>query len=324
MKILLTRLSSMGDLIHTLPAIDDLSRFCPEIELHWMCETGFTDIAQLHPFVKKAIPMNWRKWRKHIGSTTTWQQLQQLRQTLRQEKYDFVLDSQSLLKSAIFSKLADAPIYGLDWNSAREPLASLAYQKTFTVPKGKNAIWRNRQLFAQIFQYEPAEQTHFGAVIPSEVRVKALPTAYHIALHATSRDSKLWPENDWYTLLNQLFEQDGLPVLLPWGNEQERQRAERIAKHVPSARICPPVSLLQAAYILNHAKIIIGVDTGLLHLANALDKPIVGIYTDSDPNKTGVQPSNWAINLGNVGIIPSINEVFQAALHIQNNDKTNI
>ena len=113
-------------------------------------------------------------------------------------------------------------------------------------------------------------------------------------------------------VLQKLHDHSGLPVYLPWGNAAEKARAETIAARLPFARVCAKLSLLQAAWLLDKADGIVGVDTGLLHLANALDKPVVGIYTDTDPLKTGVQESAWAKNLGNAGCIPSVDEVYQA------------
>ena len=139
-----------------------------------------------------------------------------------------------------------------------------------------------------------------------------MPDRYHVALHATSRDSKLWASENWHALLTQLHETDHLPVLLPWGNDSERARAQAIAAQLPFAQVCPPLTLLQAAHLLAHAQAIIGVDTGLLHLANATNRPTIGIYTDSNPAKTGVQESPWAVNLGGIGQPPSVSEVFNA------------
>ena len=127
MKILLVRLSSMGDLIHTLPAVEDLARQCPEVELHWLCEAGFADIARLHPFVKKVHVMKWRQWRKHLFQAETWREIGRLKTDLQAESFDFVLDSQGLIKSACFAKMAKSTIYGLDKHSARESLAAFAY-----------------------------------------------------------------------------------------------------------------------------------------------------------------------------------------------------
>ena len=314
MKILLVRLSSMGDLIHTLPAIEDLARQCPDVELHWLCEAGFADIARLHPFVKKIHVMKWRQWRKHLFQSETWQEIGRLKQTLRQEAFDFVLDSQGLIKSACFAKMVKSPIYGLDKNSTREGLAALAYAKKYAVPKGKNAVWRNRELFAQVFEYAMPETQVFGLTVPEAGRLKNLEQPYYAALHATSRDSKLWPVENWRVLLQKLNEEQQCNVYLPWGNEAEKARAEQIADELPFAIVCDKISLLQAAYLLKHAVGIVGVDTGLLHLANALEKPVVGIYTDTDPIKTGVQVSPIAKNLGNIGQIPSADLVYQTLM----------
>ena len=314
MKILLVRLSSMGDLIHTLPAIEDLARQCPDVELHWLCEAGFADIARLHPFVKKIHVMKWRQWRKHLFQVETWREIGRLKQVLRQEAFDFILDSQGLIKSACFAKMAKSPIYGLDKNSAREGLSALAYAKTYAVPKGKNAVWRNRELFAQVFGYAMPETQVFGLTVPEAGRLKNLEQPYYAALHATSRDSKLWPVENWRALLQKLNEEQQCNVYLPWGNETEKTRAEQIADGLPFAIVCDKMNLLQAAYLLKHAVGIVGVDTGLLHLANALEKPVVGIYTDTDPIKTGVQVSAVAKNLGNIGQIPTADLVYQTLM----------
>ena len=222
MKILLVRLSSMGDLIHTLPAVEDLARQCPDVELHWLCEAGFADIARLHPFVKKVHVMKWRQWRKHLFQAETWREIGRLKTDLQAESFDFILDSQGLIKSACFAKMAKSPIYGLDKHSARESLAALVYSKTFAVPKGKNAVWRNRELFAQAFGYTMPETQVFGLLVPESGRLKNLQSPYYVALHATSRDSKLWPVEHWHALLKKLNEEQQCNVYLPWGNETEK------------------------------------------------------------------------------------------------------
>ena len=310
MKVLLVRLSSMGDLIHTLPAIDDLSRMRPDVELHWLSEAGFADIARLPPFVRQVHTMRWRQWRKQLSAPDTWREMNRLRIGLQRNKFDVVLDSQGLLKSAAFSKIANVPIKGLNFQSAREPWAALLYNQTFQVDKRGNAVWRNRMLFAQTFGYSLPQTMSFGVVVPESAHINGLPERFHVALHATSRDSKLWPLNHWLELLTRLNGQDGAAVMLPWGNDVEKKRAEAIAANLPFAIVCERLDLLQAAYLLDRADSVIGVDTGLLHLANALDKPLVGIYTDTDPVKTGVQTSAWAQNIGGVGQMPTVDAVY--------------
>lgn len=315
MKVLLVRLSSMGDLIHTLPAITDLAQHRPDIELHWLCETAFADIARLHPFVQKVHEMSWRQWRKQLLKSNTIKQITNLKQQLKLENFDLIIDSQGLIKSALFARMAKAPIYGLDKNSAREPLATTFYQQQFIVNKDQDAVWRNRQLFAQAFGYITKDKADFGIQSSLSGSLKTnFPSDYFVALHATSRDDKLWPLDHWLDLLTQLHEHDDIEVLLPWGNETERIRAQTIANKLPFAQVCPKLTLLEAAKMLANARAVIGVDTGLLHLANATDTPVVGIYTASDPNKTGVQPSLWATNLGGIGKIPEVSCVYMAVL----------
>ena len=313
MNILLLRLSSMGDLIHTLPAIEDLSKHRPDIQLDWMCEAGFADIARLHPFVKRVIPMRWRYWRKHLLQVETKNEIMALRNTLIGRDYRFSVDSQGLLKSALFGKMAHAPILGYDKHSIREPLASKFYKQTFAVSRQANAIWRNRELFAQIFQYEfAADEVVFGAKVPSDVSKPVEDTDYIVALHATSQDEKLWPETMWWELFERLHAETGQVIYLPWGNNQERGRAEKWAAKFNYVKLSPKLTLLQAARLLEDAQAIIGVDTGLLHLANALNKPTVGIYLHSNPALTGVQESAISTNVGDVGNCPSVDTVFNA------------
>lgn len=311
-KQLLVRLSSMGDLIHTLPAITDLSRHRPELELHWLCETAFADIARLHPFIKQVHTMSWRSWRKQLFQSATWQEINQLKNNLQSYQFEQIIDSQGLIKSALFAKMANAPIVGLDKQSAREPFAAHFYTQTFAVKKGEDAVWRNRQLFAQIFDYPLENSPDFGVVVPPEVSgsLQDLPNDYYVALHATSRDSKLWLQDNWLNLFNKIYEQDGCPILLTWGNETEKARSEQMAAALPFVRVCPKLNLLQAADLLAKSRAVVGVDTGLLHLANAVNVPLVGIYTDSDPVKTGVQVSDWARNIGGIGQMPTVDEVF--------------
>ena len=315
MKILLVRMSSMGDLVHTLPAIEDLSLARPDIELHWLCEESFADIARLHPFVKQIHTLQWRAWRKKIVSRETISAIGCLKKSLSSQRFDFVLDSQGLIKSAAFAKFAHAPIYGLDKHSAREPFASHFYRQKYFVERHRNAVWRNRKLFSQVFGYAFDEnKVIFGARLPESdlLPISSEMPHYHIALTATSADKKLWAEENWRTLFMLMHQKDGLPILLPFGNLAEEERANRIANGLPFVSLCDKMTLLQAAAVLANAQSIIGVDTGLLHLANAFNRPTIGIYTATDPAKTGVIESQTAQNIGNIGTTPSTEEVFQA------------
>ena len=155
-RMLLIRTSSMGDLVHTLPALTDLAARFPALKIDWLAEEGFADIARLHPAVDKVIPLALRRWRKALWKTSTWREFACMRAELNAEHYDVVLDSQGLLKSAVLGKLVrDGPLVGYDARSIREPLASRLYHKTYAVSREQDAVSRNRLLFGQAFGYVP-------------------------------------------------------------------------------------------------------------------------------------------------------------------------
>ena len=311
-KILLVRTSSMGDLVHTLPAVTDLARHFPHWRIDWLAEEAFAEIARLHPAVDKVWACAVRRWRKRLYMPAVWQEISHLRQQLATEHYQVVVDAQGLLKSAVLGRWAAGDVMvGFDRNSIREPVASYFYQKGYPVSRGLGAVLRNRMLLARAFGYQIDEnKVDFGLAalqLPSVPELSTTP--YCVALTATSRPSKEWPETHWLTLAESLYHQYGWRCVLPWGNEKERERAERLAQQMPAAFVPPRLSLTEAAALLSHAACVVGVDTGLSHLANALDKPLVALYTDTDPAKTGVIPSLRARNLGGVGQLPTPHEV---------------
>lgn len=311
MNVLIVRTSSMGDLIHTWPAITELVRHYPNLKISWLAEENFSEIAALHPAVDHVIPLAWRRWRRNLFSVSTWKEIRALRRQLRSTHWDLVIDSQGLLKSAIPARLTGAPLAGYSWSSIREPLASLLYSKRYVVSRNQSAVERNRQLFARIFGYSTDGNAKFG--IQNGERACWLPEArYAVLLHATSRASKEWPETSWIALGRQLAAERGLRSVLLWGNQVEKQRAERLASAIPDAVLAPRLGLKQAASVLGHAAAVIGVDTGLTHLANALDVPLVAIYTDTDPAKTGVIETAFAVNVGGIDQLPDVKQVCSA------------
>jgi heptosyltransferase-1 len=304
MNVLIVRTSSMGDLIHTLPAVTELKSHYPNIRLSWLAEENFADIPRLHPAIAAVVKFPWRRWRKGLLSAGNWREMSALRQQLRGGDWDLVVDAQGLLKSALPARMSKAPLAGFDWNSAREPLASLLYHKRYRVDRALSAVERNRRLFARVFGYEVSGPPRFG--IDRGERPQWAPAEpYVVFLHATSRDSKLWPEDHWIALGRHL----GQAICLPWGNATEYARAQRLAAALPLAQIAPRMELREAAGLLGHARAVVGVDTGLTHLANALDVPLAALYTDTDPGLTGVVETAHAANLGHAGACPTVDEV---------------
>lgn len=285
MRLLLVKLSSLGDVIHTLPALTDAHTAVPGLEVTWVVEEAYQQMPCWHPAVTQVIPVALRRWRKtplrawRAGAWT------QLRQQLRAQPYDLILDAQGLLKSAWVASQARGPRAGLDRHSAREPLASLLYQHRYPVAWGLHAVLRLRQLLAQALSYTlPATAPDFSLHCPPDPRWLG-PQPYLVFLHATAWSSKQWPEVAWHALL-ALAQAAQFRVLLPWGNEIERRRAEVLAAG-GNATVLPRLSLDELAGLLAGAAGVVGVDTGLMHLAAALGRPGVGLYGATGPVLTG-------------------------------------
>lgn len=312
MRILIVKTSSLGDVVHALPAITDLRRAFPKTPIDWCVEENFTAIPRLHPAVDKIIPVAIRRWRKQLLRAQTWREIRQFRDTLRAEKYDAVIDLQGLLKSAVIARQADGPRVGYAAESAREPIAARFYDADFAIPKKIHAVERNRWLVAASLELPQDIPLDYG-VSATPLQADWLPAApYLVLLTATSRDDKLWPESHWLTLGKLLHEQ-GVQVVLPAGSAAERERAARLAAGIPAAVAAPALSLEALAGLFAGSIGAIGVDTGLTHLAAALGRPVVAIYTATDPGLTGVLSAAPFQNLGGAGKLPSALEVAQTA-----------
>ncbi|RRJ82360.1 lipopolysaccharide heptosyltransferase RfaC [Aestuariirhabdus litorea] len=288
MRVLLVKTSSMGDVIHALPALTDaLARF-PDLKVDWVVEEGFAEIPGWHPAVDRVIPVSIRRWRKQWLKSFFSGEIKAFRAELTRERYDRVIDAQGLLKSAWITRQARGLTCGMDRNSAREPVASHFYKKSFPVARQQHAVERIRQLFAQALEYPvPTEVGAFGVqreqFLP-EVVTEDKP--YVVFLHGTTRDDKHWPEPYWQTLCGMMAHR-GYQIRLPWGNERERQRAEAIARITPAATVLPRLSLAEIATQLVGASGAVAVDTGLGHLAAALAVPTVSLYGPTSPDLIG-------------------------------------
>ncbi|MHB8352939.1 MAG: lipopolysaccharide heptosyltransferase I [Burkholderiales bacterium] len=310
-KILIIKTSSLGDVVHALPAVSDIARHCPDIAVDWMVEASFSAIPALHPAVQRIIPVATRRWRNAPFSGDTRHALATLRRTLRDGAYDLTLDLQGLIKSALLGWLVPAHRMGYSWSSAREPLATLAYQERFAIPWGLHAVERNRLLAAQALGYAPDPEVRYGLKLPSAPPDWAPTEPYVVLLHATSRPHKEWPENYWIELGVRLHQQ-GLRAIIPGGSTIERDRAARLAGRIPSAIAAPALNLAALAALLAHARCVVGVDTGLSHLATALNRPVVAIFTATRPEDTGVYGSPLAVNCGGKKQMPSVETVLRA------------
>ena len=284
MRVLLIKTSSLGDLIHSFPALSDARRALPGIRFDWVVEESFAEVPAWHPAVAEVIPIALRRWRRNWRKAWRSGELKTLRARLRQTRYDLVLDAQGLIKSALPALLAQGPHAGLDRASAREPLSALFYRHRYPVARGQHAIARVRQLFAQALGY-PTPGTpvdyglHFSHVHDAAVRRLVL-------LHGTTWPSKHWPEQYWAELAH-VAAADGFEVVLPWGDPDDRLRAERIIQSAAAGELLPRQDLTGLARTLAAASGVVGVDSGLAHLAAAVGTPAITLYGPTRTDLTG-------------------------------------
>jgi heptosyltransferase-1 len=303
-RVLLIKTSSLGDVVHNLPVVSDLTAAFPGVAIDWVVEEAFAAIPRLHPRVRRVLPVALRRWRRTPWTAAVRGEWRAFVETLRKETYDAVIDTQGLFKSAWLACQAHGPKHGLDWTSSREPLGWL-YDRTYRVSWGRHAVERNRSLAAQALGYAPAPVVDYGLRAPAAAAGWTPPgTDYVLLLHATSAERKLWPEVQWLALGAQLAAR-GLVAVLPWGSAQELQRSERLAAGIAGAMVPPRLELDALAALIAGARAAIGTDTGLTHLAGALGVPTAGLYCATDPAATGLHGCARAVNLGGIGRAPA-------------------
>lgn len=291
MRVLIVKMSSLGDVVHTLPAVTDAASALPGVTFDWVVEEAFAEIPAWHPAVDRVIPIALRRWRKHPLRDFTGPEWRVCRQAMRRNHYDAVIDAQGLIKSAVVSRLVKAPVYGLDRQSAREPMASAAYQHKIHVPRDMHAVDRTRLLFARALNYQLGTERGDYGVRANLLGERSKRTSGLLFFHGTARAEKLWPEDHWVALARTATAQ-GYPVWLPWGSDAERARAERIAAVCEDVSVLPRLGLLGLAGMLLEVDGAVAVDTGLGHLAAALDVPTVSLYGPTSTRLVGAYGSN--------------------------------
>jgi heptosyltransferase-1 len=284
-RILFVKTSSLGDVVHHCPAVSDAARHFPGAVIDWVVEEAFAAIPPMHPAVRRAVPVALRRWRRSLWSPSSWAEMRGFRRALGGERYDAVIDTQSLVKSALIACAAEGERHGLDRASAREALAARFYDVTHAVRKGQHAVERNRQLVAGALGYALQGPPDYGL----------------------RRNRAAAPGGDYAVFLTL-----GLRVVLPWGSDAERERAGRIRDALGDATVPSRMTLAELASLFEGARCVVGTDTGLTHLAAALGARTIGLYGGSDPALTGLYGAPNAHNLGASGKMPGVEDVREA------------
>lgn len=319
MKILLVRVSSLGDVLHNLPMVADLLRRHPGATVDWVVEEGYVSLVRLNSHVRKIIPWALRRWRKSLGKKETRAEIRGFFRTLREEEYDYVFDTQGLLKTGIIMGAArireGGKKVGLangSEGSGYEGISRIFHTDSIPLSPRTHAVARGRMVAGAALDYPVDTAPDFGLPAPdASSRPAFLPREdYAVFFHGTARAAKKWADANWIALGKALAP---MPVLLPWGSEAERQDAETLAAGMPNARVLPKLSMMDAVTLAQHARLAVGVDTGLTHIAAAFVRPTIEIYCDSPKWKTEGNWSERIVNLGDLGAPPSVDEVVAAA-----------
>ena len=310
--ILFIKTSSLGDVIHHMPAVTEARKARPDATFTWLVEEAFAPLVALHPAVAEVIPVAWRRWRRSLYAPATLAEIAGSLRAIRARRYDEIVDSQGLLRSAVIARLAHGRRHGYDAASIREPLAAMFYDLRHRVSRNLHAVERNRLLSGLALGFTPQGAPDFGL---ARARFAVPGERYAVLLHATARLEKQWPEAHWIALGHALG-REGFDIVLTWGTEAERARSTRIAAALPRARVPERAPLDAVARLIAGAQFVVGVDTGLMHLAAALGVPLVAIFAGSKPALTGPVGSGPLAVLGADGAPPSVEAVADAVAHI--------
>jgi heptosyltransferase-1 len=311
--ILFIKTSSLGDVIHHMPAVTEAHKALPHARFAWLVEEAFAPLVALHPAIDFVVPVAWRRWRKSLYAPAPLAEVVRNLRDSRARSYDDIVDSQGLLRSAVIARLTHGRRHGYDAASIREPPASFFYDRRYTVSRELHAVERNRRLSGLALGFMPQGVPDYGL---ERSRFHAPERRYAVLLHATARARKEWPQANWIELGRSLAA-EGLEVVLPWGLAIEQARSEAIAAALPNARVPPRAPLDEVARLIAGAEFVVGVDTGLLHLAAAFGVPLVAIFAGSKPVLTGPVGSGPMAILGAQGAPPSLDEVRKAVIGIR-------
>jgi heptosyltransferase-1 len=311
-KILFIKTSSLGDVVHQMPAITDARRNHPAAHIAWVVEEDYVPLAQLHPCADAVYPVAARRWWRQ-PSVAAGRELRAFVAALRAEQYDRIVDTQGLLRSAIITRMARGERHGYDRFSIREPWAAPLYDRRHRIGRGLHAIMRNRLLCGAALGYAPAGEPDYG--LSGVARSDRALAPYAVLLHGSARADKQWPQAHW-TALGAALEARGLELRVPWGSERERESSQAIAQALTRAGVPERQPLDEVARMLAGARLVVGVDTGLVHLAAALSVPLVAIFIASDPELTGPRGAGPIAVVGRRGGTPSVDEVRNAAIQV--------
>ncbi|MFM0324781.1 lipopolysaccharide heptosyltransferase I [Caballeronia glebae] len=312
-RILIVKVTSLGDIVETLPVVADLRRAFPSAKIDWAADGAFADIIRWNPGVDRVLSAPLRKFKK----ARNWNDLKEIGASigeLRAEKYDVILDIHGVYKSAIIAFIARGRRrYGYLNKDLGERGAAFAYNARFG-PRPLTDAWRGmRESVADALGYRLEDTPDFNIHLPAPTRDLNIPRDARIAMlfHATSADVKKWPKAHWGEVGRWLCAR-GYSIALPWGTERERDEAQAIAALVPGAIVLPKLSVVECAHWIQASELVVGADTGLVHLAHALQRRTVMLFAATSREHFGVNDPGRSVSIGEEGAPPDVAQVLAA------------
>ena len=303
MRILIVKLSALGDVIHALPVLDYLRQAAPGVEIDWVVEEQNRAILEGHPLIRNVISVNTREWRKAPFSVGTCREAGAIVRQLRSASYDMLFDLQGNIKSGIIAALAGVPKrYGFDRNGVRESLNLL-----FTnhhIPLGSDdhhisnrslkivsaAFNENYSLFTLTSHIQTSREDDQAA----EELMRATKGGTHLLFHTgTTWETKKWSIEEWLELGRLVLNRfPSASILFSWGNEQEHEEAGWLTNELGNrALLLPRLQLKSFCALLKRVDLVVGGDTGPIHIAAAVGTPTVSFYRATDARRNGPQGS---------------------------------
>jgi heptosyltransferase I len=306
-SIVFVKTSSLGDVIHHMPAVTDTRRACPDAHIAWVVEAPYAPLVALHPGVDEILPVATRRWRQSWYKPETIAEIRNALSAMRSRRYEIAIDTQGLMRSAILTQVIRGKRHGYDRDSIRERAATFFYDVKHAVPRTLHAIDRNRALTGAALGYTPQGALDFGL----RPQASAHPRDYAVLLHGSAGLRKEWSDENWL-FVGRALAAAGVRAVLPWGSLRERERAERLAAQLPRAEARGGEGLGAVAQMIAGARLVIGLDTGLLHLAAAYAVPLIGVFVASDPTLTAPRGTGLITILGAPGEPPAATAVTAA------------
>jgi heptosyltransferase-1 len=311
-RILIVKVTSLGDIVQAQPVVSDLQRAFPGVKVDWAADDAFAEIVRWNTCVDRALYAPLRRF-KRARRFSDLRAIASSIAELRRERYDAVIDIHGVYKSAIISFLARGQRrYGYVSQDLGERGAAFAYTDRFRRPPDVNAWQGMRLTLSEAFGYQIVEKPHYGLRVPAPA-TRVFDAGLRVAMlfHATSAMEKKWPIERWVAVGNELVAR-GYHIVLPWGSDGEHADAVAIAAGVRHAEVLPRLTVTECAQRIEAASLVVGTDTGLVHLACALERPTVMIFAATSRSHFGIDYPGRAVSVGEAGHPPSIDAVLQA------------